>query len=266
MGLEVADYEFCIQLDNTSSMNKNNIVLWWLAVQVAARNIGSASLNFLRTGHSHEDIDQMFGEIAKWIVRRLRIAHSVDDVISSLRDFFKQYTRLYEVLKFVTRMDWIRDWKSWVLLLEKKFVGIAGMSAPHVFEFLCRAGNRLNAVANAIRYKLNSLWKHGTQHMKTERHGYSINADCNIIVPGVSGNHVCVLSSPNAWVDSLIWGPHTPAPHYGNNLSSWTFGSCQACAGARCHLHSIQKPGAMISQHKAFHPAPHNISGAPCNA
>jgi len=43
--------------------------------------------------------------------------------------------RPHEALKSCFKMDYIRDWKSWLAKCGKKVVGIFGPSAPHWFEF-----------------------------------------------------------------------------------------------------------------------------------
>ena len=53
--VRLADYHVHLQLDNTSSSNKNNTVLKFMAVQVACGRVGTFTAGFLRVGHTHED-------------------------------------------------------------------------------------------------------------------------------------------------------------------------------------------------------------------
>ena len=69
-GIDLAATHVNIQLDNTGSQNKNNIVLAWLGVMVLAGIVRSCSANFLRTGHTHEDIDQLFSMLARFLTRQ----------------------------------------------------------------------------------------------------------------------------------------------------------------------------------------------------
>ncbi len=47
-----------VQLDNTVSQNKNSIVLKAMVAMTALRMWASASLGFLRVGHTHEDVGE----------------------------------------------------------------------------------------------------------------------------------------------------------------------------------------------------------------
>ena len=65
MGLDLSDYEITVQLDNTSSSNKNNPLMAMCGVLTLLRRVGLIRLAFLRVGHTHEDIDQWFGELIR---------------------------------------------------------------------------------------------------------------------------------------------------------------------------------------------------------
>ena len=67
MGLDLADWEVTIQLDNTSSSNKCNPLMAMCGILTLLRKVGLLRLTFLRVGHTHEDIDQWFGSL----IRRL---------------------------------------------------------------------------------------------------------------------------------------------------------------------------------------------------
>ena len=45
-----------------------------MAALVLSGVIGTGVLSFLRTGHTHEDIDALLSELAKWVVKRLHDA------------------------------------------------------------------------------------------------------------------------------------------------------------------------------------------------
>ena len=71
LGINLSTFHLNIQLDNTGSANKNNVLLAFLALQVLTGRLGSASVTFLRTGHTHEDIDQMFSALAGYLAVQL---------------------------------------------------------------------------------------------------------------------------------------------------------------------------------------------------
>ena len=48
-----------------------------LAIWVCAGLLGMVTVNFLRTGHTHEDIDMIFASLAKYIWRKLHQSISI---------------------------------------------------------------------------------------------------------------------------------------------------------------------------------------------
>ncbi len=61
-----------IQSDNTTAQAKNSEVGRFLATLVARHNFRTATLNFLPVGHTHEDIDLLFGIILSTVLQRVR--------------------------------------------------------------------------------------------------------------------------------------------------------------------------------------------------
>ncbi len=129
-----------VQLDNTSGTNKNNTVLAFLAMCVAMGLVTTCSLCFLRPGHTHEDIDQLFGSLAAYVKRMLPVAHSMADFIKCFEDFFEKLKRPHEPVACVRRIDHIRDWKGYFASMGRHLCGIGGPSAPKVFNFIRRKG------------------------------------------------------------------------------------------------------------------------------
>jgi hypothetical protein len=60
-----------IQSDNTVSQAKNETVMLWLAWLVAEALFETANLFFLRVGHTHEDIDHLFGIVCTLVHQSL---------------------------------------------------------------------------------------------------------------------------------------------------------------------------------------------------
>ena len=137
LGVDLPRTLIHIQLDNTSSSNKNNTVLCFMAMLTSLKLIGSGTVAFLRVGHTHEDIDQWFSSLAKWVRSKLVYAETLNDFQDSFVQFFRKHPRPYAKQAQVLRFDNIRNWKSFLGFLGKRIKGIAGPSAPHLFEFFC---------------------------------------------------------------------------------------------------------------------------------
>ena len=58
-----------VQSDNTCRECKNSMMMRWISSLVSSRCVRSGSLTCLRSGHSHEDIDQHFGRLSQWLLR-----------------------------------------------------------------------------------------------------------------------------------------------------------------------------------------------------
>ncbi|KAL5509184.1 hypothetical protein EMCRGX_G004502 [Ephydatia muelleri] len=64
-----------LQLDNTARENKNRCVLSFLSLHVHKGIFEEVELGFLMVGHTHEDVDAMFGNFGKWL--RIHNAYTV---------------------------------------------------------------------------------------------------------------------------------------------------------------------------------------------
>ena len=64
----------------------------------------------LRSGHSHEDIDQAFGSLALWLARKARHAATPDDFQTIIQDWARQLDRPHEKERVVVKLDQCRDW------------------------------------------------------------------------------------------------------------------------------------------------------------
>ena len=64
-GVDVANCQLHVQLDNTASPNQNNTLIAFLGWLVFFGLVSSFTANFLRIGHTHEDIDQFFGDVSQ---------------------------------------------------------------------------------------------------------------------------------------------------------------------------------------------------------
>ena len=67
-----------VQADNAVTWAKNKLVLIALAVLVSRRKFSTAVLNFLMVGHTHEDVDQLFGVLSSLILQRFKFQTPAD--------------------------------------------------------------------------------------------------------------------------------------------------------------------------------------------
>lgn len=109
-GVDLSACRVTLQADNTSREVKNGHCMRYLSSLVSDGVIASGKLSFLRSGHSHEDVDQLFGRVACWIKSKLRSAQTSDDFVQCLKEFCQQLDRPYEPKRFVVKLDRTRDW------------------------------------------------------------------------------------------------------------------------------------------------------------
>ena len=65
-GVPLDKFDFCVQLDNTSSCNKNNVTMAFAACCAHFKMLSSVRLCFLRVGHTHEDFG---GWVRGWLLQ-----------------------------------------------------------------------------------------------------------------------------------------------------------------------------------------------------
>lgn len=112
-----------IQADNTTREVKNGIVMRLAASLVSCGLISEAKLCFLRSGHSHEDIDQCFGYAADHVRRNMNHAQTSDDVVESLQGWLDKLPRPYEPVRQAFKLDQCRDWRLGVRFPTKALAG-----------------------------------------------------------------------------------------------------------------------------------------------
>ncbi len=78
--------------------------------------------------------------MTKWIRKTLHSASTITDFEKSLQDFAANLRRPFEPLRRVVVVDKVRDWKTHVEHIPKRVVGIAGPTAPRVFDMVRREG------------------------------------------------------------------------------------------------------------------------------
>ena len=122
-----------VQLDNTPAENKNRVLLQALAALVDRGILTSATAAFLRVGHTHEDLDGLWG-INQTVLGNALSWDTPDDIIGLTRKVMESL--LTDERVFVERMDFVRAWKKWGAPLDVRFQGIAnGPGSQHFYRF-----------------------------------------------------------------------------------------------------------------------------------
>jgi len=96
--------------DNSSKELKHNTACRWLGALCLGRRIRTGELNCLQSGHSHEDIDQVFSGLARFVEGQAEL-HTPDDFVEALKTFVATPGfRPFEPHKGVFKVDQIRFW------------------------------------------------------------------------------------------------------------------------------------------------------------
>lgn len=70
----------------------------------------SCGLTSLRSGHSHEDIDQQFGYLSKYLMRHGRSAEVPADFQRLIQDFLNESHRPHEEKGYSILLEQTRSW------------------------------------------------------------------------------------------------------------------------------------------------------------
>ena len=127
-----------IQSDNTVSQAKNQYVAIFLAVLVSRRLFLSVNLMFLVVGHTHEDIDQLFGVIVSLIL----LLNSFQTIAELMRYLLEKLRAKFAAKQEVitqTSLTAVRDFIKWCEPLERSVWNCwgnrLGQESPHSFTF-----------------------------------------------------------------------------------------------------------------------------------
>lgn len=121
-----------IQADNTCREIKNGITMRWMAALISDNIIKEGVFSFLRSGHSHEDIDQVFGQCSDWVKRRVPTAQTSDDFVSGINAFLQKMERPHEIQRACFKLDRTRDWSLGVVSVLVAFVFLLPPTSFHV--------------------------------------------------------------------------------------------------------------------------------------
>ena len=121
-GVDLSACRVTLQADNTSREVKNGILMRMMAGLVSDALISEGRLSFLRSGHSHEDIDQLFGSVSSYFKNHVKTALTSQDFVSALTAFCQQLERPHEPKRFVVKLDRTRDWILDCILVRSKIL------------------------------------------------------------------------------------------------------------------------------------------------
>lgn len=109
LGGNLRNVEVVLQADNCSRETKNNTMTRFAALITALHRVRRVEMRYLISGHSHEDIDQFFSEVATSIesVELHTPAKFVEHLEKWLSD---GKVRRHETFREVIKVDAVRDW------------------------------------------------------------------------------------------------------------------------------------------------------------
>lgn len=108
-GVHLPSTSLILQHDNTCREFKNHNGLRWCVSQVSAGNLARITCQFLRSGHTHEDIDQQFGRLGKFM-QKFRDIQTPNDIAEIIRQHLDVSKLPFETERIVVQMDTVRDW------------------------------------------------------------------------------------------------------------------------------------------------------------
>ena len=124
-----------LQQDNTSRECKNQLILRWACKLVALGVFQWVTLAYLRTGHTHENIDGTFGQLTV----KLSAMEFDDDhaVLAILLRLLGQLgiDRESRTASKAYKLDEAAAWRPWWDEVWLSFSQVTGPEAPHLFRF-----------------------------------------------------------------------------------------------------------------------------------
>lgn len=121
---DIRNAEILLQSDNSSRETKNNTLTRVVALLVGLHRVRRVEMRFLLSGHSHEDIDQVFSQISNLLEQHPEL-HTPAAMVQCLERWLAdQSVRPHERYRTVQMVDQFRDW-SLAIFLVAIFSGVA---------------------------------------------------------------------------------------------------------------------------------------------
>ena len=118
-GQDLACSQVLIQGDNGAKEIKNNACVRYLSTLVAHGKIKRAEIRTLMSGHTHEDVDSLFSNIASVLKQSGQRPHTPHDYLNVVRQYLnRDDVRPTEMHSEVVLLDQVRDWSHGLVCLE----------------------------------------------------------------------------------------------------------------------------------------------------
>ena len=130
-----------VQTDNTVAQAKNSEVNCFIAYLVAQRKFQTGNMFHLIVGHTHEDIDQVFGVILILVLRRIKF-QTKEELCIKLHEIMQPRIAARGEELVVETIEHVRDFGKWLAPLRidlyNAFMNRHGIEAPHAFTYKMR--------------------------------------------------------------------------------------------------------------------------------
>ena len=128
------------QADNTCREGKNQQVIRWAVLCVLLGCFRWVTFGYLRTAHTHENLDQVFAQVASVISGC--VFNSAKDVLDILGRICRRSSTAsgassFPTRAFATKLDETACWQEWSDRANIKFAGHAQKGSPHYMR-ICR--------------------------------------------------------------------------------------------------------------------------------
>lgn len=110
-GQDLRQTEVVIQGDNGPKEIKNNGVIRYMSMLVSQGKIRRAEVRQLMSGHTHEDVDALFSNLASVLKQSGKCLHTPQDYVTTLEQYLQRHdVRPLEPHCEVVLVDQCRDW------------------------------------------------------------------------------------------------------------------------------------------------------------